>query len=237
MYELKTMHLFAGQGGGMLADLILGHQPVAAVEWDSYSCQVLRERAADGWFPNLRVHEGDVSLFNPSEYAGVVDIIHAGFPCQDISTSGKQAGVGEGTRSGLYREVLRIAGIIRPKQLFLENVAAIKSKGLETVLKDLAELGYVTRWLCLRASDVGAPHQRNRWFLLANPNSTQRKRNERTQRVQEEYTDVGSSGWWKTEPNVGRVADGFPSRVHRLKGLGNAQVPLQAATAYRLLSS
>lgn len=339
-HETRTMHLFAGHGGGLLADLILGHTPVVAVEWDSYACQVLRERAADGWFPGLRVHEGDVSLFNPSEYTGKVDCIHAGFPCQDISTAGKQAGVHEGTRSGLYREVLRIAGVVRPKQLFLENVSAILNNGLGTVLGDLAALGYDTRWLCIRASDVGAPHHRDRWFLLANakrspideqsglamqrgrqneakqvgmgggdvPNanndrcgngpiqhisgqqqpqanscndgkeryvadtpsqlgngshdnarvsmgqqkvpesgnnggptdvahtdSAQRQGNERAERSEQKYTNTSSPGWWEAESLVGRISDGIPHRVHRLKGLGNAQVPLQAAAAYRLL--
>lgn len=164
---MRTMHLFAGGGGGLLADLILGHNPICAVEWEPYACQILRERAADGWFPNLHVHEGDIRLFDPSEYAGRVDCIHAGFPCQDISVAGKQAGLGEGTRSGLYREVLRIAGIVRPPHLFLENVSAIRSKGLETVLADLAALGYDSRWCCIRASDVGAPHGRDRWWLKA----------------------------------------------------------------------
>ena len=161
------MHLFAGVGGGLLCDLILGHQPVVAVEWEPYACRVLRERAAEGWFPGLYVREGDVRLFDPSDYAGKVDCIHAGFPCQDISVAGKQAGVSEGTRSGLYREVLRIAGIVRPRYLFLENVAAILSNGLGTVLGDLAAMGYDCRWLCIRASDVGAPHHRDRWFALA----------------------------------------------------------------------
>ena len=346
-HETKTMHLFAGIGGGLLADLILGHTPIVAVEWDRYACQVLRERAADGWFPGLSVWEGDVRLFDPSEYTGVVDCIHAGFPCQDISVAGKQAGVSEGTRSGLYREVLRIAGVVRPKQLFLENVSAILSNGLGTVLGDLAALGYDTRWLCIRASDVGAPHHRDRWFLLANskcsatdkqsgfsmqrgrtdeaeqigvgsghipnanndrcrdgsvqyiggqlessanagndgeegvmadtPNkglherrgfdglgedvrvirgnewdgvssgnkeenqiladadSAQRQRNERTKRGEQEYTDIGGAGWWSVEPELGRVAHGVPNRVGQLKGYGNAQVPLQAAAAYRFL--
>lgn len=282
-HETKTMQLFAGHGGGLLADLILGHTPVVAVEWDSYACQVLRERAADGWFPGLRVWEGDVRLFDPSEYTGVVDCIHAGFPCQDISVAGKQAGVHEGTRSGLYREVLRIAGVVRPKQLFLENVSAILSNGLGTVLGDLAALGYDTRWLCIRASDVGAPHHRDRWFALADTTSAglpqwgctgkpsgntksvsglecesercredvaytecQRQQGQGKHEqsshsaqggdwktVESEYG--GSSNFWSTEPNVGRVANGVPHRVHRLKGLGNAQVPLQAAAAYRLL--
>ena len=165
---MRTMHLFAGAGGGLLADLILGHTPVVAVEWEPYPCQVLRERAAEGWFPELVVWEGDVRNFDPFEYTERVDCIHAGFPCQDISVAGKQAGVGEGTRSGLYREVLRIAGAVRPRYIFLENVAAIKSNGLEQVVKDLAIMGYGSRWLCIRASDVGAPHHRDRWFLLAN---------------------------------------------------------------------
>ena len=325
---MKTMHLFAGIGGGLLADLILGHDPIIAVEWDGYACSVLRERAKEGWFPNLSVWEGDVRLFNPSEYTGKVDCIHAGFPCQDISVAGKQAGVGEGTRSGLYREVLRIAGIVRPRYLFLENVAAITSKGLDQVLKDLAEMGYDTRWCCLRASDVGAPHHRDRWWCRAvrnteydgqsstevtgstpqgsNYNTTRQeqtgeltrpsdaevlaypkhngfatcagqysrdKQNKRGPEEQgcikqsersdtqsclsanvpdtllkglerqreiscgtgKELGDSGDSCWWSVESNVGRVANGIPHRVQRLKGLGNAQVPLQAAVAWRLL--
>jgi DNA (cytosine-5)-methyltransferase 1 len=166
---MRTLHLFAGAGGGLLADLILGHTPVAAVEWDAYCCQVLRERANEGWFPGLRVHEGDVRLFDPSEYAGRVDCIHAGFPCQDISHAGNRAGIQEGTRSGLWSEVIRIARIVRPSVLFLENVAAIVNlrPGLDIVLADLAELGFDARWICLRASDAGAPHRRDRWWCLA----------------------------------------------------------------------
>ena len=232
---LKTMHLFAGAGGGILADLILGHEPIVAVEWDAYCCQVLRERAADGWFPNLRVWEGDVRLFDPSEYAGRVDCIHAGFPCQDISVAGKQTGVGPETRSGLYREVLRIAGVVRPRYLFLENVAAIVTNGLGTVLADLAALGYDSEWLCLRASDCGANHHRDRWWLLADPDSAQRQGMCGPIRSEQEHSDAGLCGWWEAESLVGRVANGIPHRIHRLKALGNAQVPLQAAVAWKLL--
>ena len=165
---MKTMHLFAGAGGGLLADLILGHEPIVAIEWDHHCCRVLRERAADGWFPGLHVWEGNVRLFDPSEYAGRVDIVHAGFPCQDVSRAGNQAGVGEGTRSGLYREVLRIADIVRPRFLFMENVAAIlANEFLGTVLGDLAARGYDARWTCVPASAAGAGHYRDRWWLLA----------------------------------------------------------------------
>jgi DNA (cytosine-5)-methyltransferase 1 len=245
------MHLFAGVGGGLLADRILGHEPVIAVEWDGYACQVLRKRAAEGWFPNLRVWEGDVRLFDPSEYAGKVDCIHAGFPCQDISVAGKQAGVGVETRSGLYREVLRIAGVVRPRYLFLENVAAIVTNGLETVASDLAALGYDAEWLCLRASDCGAKHHRDRWWCLADSKSERgnviddntgelMERNQVSKSGDDSWQkDVAKSvrieSFFSVEPGLGRVANGVPHRVHRLKGLGNAQVPLQAAVAWKLL--
>jgi DNA (cytosine-5)-methyltransferase 1 len=170
-HELKTMHLFAGAGGGILADLILGHRPIVAVEWDSYACSVLRARVDDGWFDGMHVWEGDVRMFDPSDYKGRVDCIHAGFPCQDISVAGAKRGVGEGTRSGLYREVLRIADEIRPQYIFLENVAGIVAgddgRMLRTVTGDLADRGYDAVWTCLSAAQVGAPHKRDRWWLLA----------------------------------------------------------------------
>lgn len=308
---MRTMHLFAGAGGGLLADLILGHTPIIAVEWDSYGCKVLRERAAEGWFPELQVFEGDVRLFYPSDYEGIVDCIHAGFPCQDISVAGNQAGVGVETRSGLYREVLRIAGLVRPRFLFLENVSAIVSNGLGTVVADLAALGYDVEWLCLRASDCGAPHHRDRWWCLAysrhegirerrqssdvrqemrnaggnernglscgsvkevktfpHANSNQRRAGgvgqdagadgwddvsgicevladtdesrckgywNSAERRGAEYTESCIPSWWQIEPDVGRVANGVAFRIHRLKALGNGQVPLQAAVAWKLL--
>jgi DNA (cytosine-5)-methyltransferase 1 len=248
---MKTMHLFAGIGGGLLADLILGHEPVIAVEWDKYACRVLRERAADGWFPGLHVWEVDVRLFDPSEYAGKVDCIHAGFPCQDISVAGKQAGVSEGTRSGLYREVLRIAGIVRPRYLFLENVAAILSNGLGTVLADLAAMGYDCRWLCIRASDVGAPHHRDRFFLLAYTKGQRRICVDKSGKKRCAEVNIKSAreiwrlscdipvhvDWVFSDPDSGTIRndDGLSEGVCELKGIGNGIVPLQAAAAWRLL--
>lgn len=242
---MKTMHLFAGVGGGILCDLILGHTPVVAVEWDAYACKALRERAKDGWFPGLRVWEGDVRLFDPSEYAGVVDCIHAGFPCTDVSTAGKQAGVGPETRSGLYREVLRIAGVVRPQYLFLENVAAIVANGLGTVLGDLAALGYSAEWTCLRASDVGAAHARDRWWLLAyaeciafNKQFGIAEKRRWSGKAKQAWVGNGKGNgnkFWSCEPRVGRVAHGVANCMDRLKGIGNGQVPLQAAAAWKIL--
>lgn len=262
--DMRTMHLFAGAGGGLLADLILGHTPVVAVEWDAYCCQVLRERAEEGWFPGLQVWEGDVRLFDPSDWAGRVDCIHAGFPCTDVSHAGTRAGVGEGTRSGLYREVLRIADVVRPRYVFLENVAAIVNNGLDVVLGDMAARGMDARWICLRASDAGAPHRRDRWWCLCHTDRDSKpdvpvdaemedmrgmgadaisERLEGLEQGRSATRPVDGPGngidraWWEIEPDVGRVAHGVASRVDRLKALGNGQVPLQAALAWRILTA
>ena len=163
---LKTGHLFAGGGGGLLADLILGHQSLFAVEWDANCCETLRNRAADGWFPELRVYEGDVRLFDPSDWKGRVDCIHAGFPCQDISAAGKGAGI-TGARSGLVSEVFRTIDAVDPMYVFLENSPRIRTRGRHVVIAELVARGYAWRDGILAASDVGAWHDRDRWWLLA----------------------------------------------------------------------
>lgn len=163
---MRTIHLFAGAGGGLLADLILGHTPVCAVEWDAYCCQVLRERAEEGWFPGLHVHEGDVRLFDPSDWAGRVDCIHAGFPCQDISAAGTGAGI-NGERSGLVSEVFRAIDAIRPRFAYLENSPQIRTRGRHRVIAELVARGYAWRDGILAAADVGAWHDRERWWCVA----------------------------------------------------------------------
>lgn len=274
---MRTGHLFSGAGGGIYADLILGHTPVFAVEWDPYACGALRSRVEDEWFPGLRVHEGDVRLFDPSEYKGQVDCLHAGFPCQDISTAGRGTGI-HGERSGLYREVLRCADVIRPRYIFLENSAAILSRGLGTVLGDLAQLGYNAKWTVLAAAEVGANHERNRWWCLAereamaNPQGVgywqggeignlckadggpdggllpvlagpgqeipdahgQRLEVGKSREPRKQPAPFGS-GWWELEPDVGRLAPRVALRSHQIKCLGNGQVPLCAAAAWKIL--
>jgi DNA (cytosine-5)-methyltransferase 1 len=111
--------------------------------------------------PNL----GDVTAL---DWATVppVDLVSAGWPCQDISYAGPGAGITEGTRSGLWLTIADGLRRLRPSYVFLENVAALRTRGLEKVLGDLAALGYDTQWLCLRAADAGAPHRRDRLLLL-----------------------------------------------------------------------
>jgi DNA (cytosine-5)-methyltransferase 1 len=100
-----------------------------------------------------------------------VDVLAAGFPCQDISYAGRGAGIKEGTRSGLWHTIADALAVLRPGLVVLENVRAIVARrpGLDVVLADLARLGLDAEWACVRASDVGAPHRRERWFLAAWP--------------------------------------------------------------------
>lgn len=163
---MRTMHLFAGAGGGLLADLILGHTPVVAYEWKPHACAVLRERAAEGWFPGLEVIEGDVRAAEFRQWSGRVDCIAAGFPCQDISSAGQGAGI-DGERSGLYREVIRAIDDVRPGFVWLENSPEIRTRGRHRVIADLVARGYAWRDGILGAADVGAGHLRDRWWCIA----------------------------------------------------------------------
>lgn len=95
-----------------------------------------------------------------------VDLVTCGFPCQDISNAGPRTGI-HGPRSGLWQHITAALRALSPPLAFVENMAALRVRGLDVVQADLAALGYGTRWLCLRASTVGAPHHRDRMFLLA----------------------------------------------------------------------
>jgi DNA (cytosine-5)-methyltransferase 1 len=107
---------------------------------------------------------------SPCDDAGTrnIDVICGGFPCQDISVAGKGAGM-DGARSGLWSEYARIIGEVRPRYVIVENVAALLGRGLERVLGDLAALGYDAEWHCIPASAVGAPHRRDRLWIVAYP--------------------------------------------------------------------
>jgi len=165
LHKLRTLHLFAGAGGGILADILLGHHPVCAVEIEPYCQQVLSARQKDGhlpWFPIF----ADVQAFDGKPWRGRVDVVCGGFPCQDISSAGKGAGI-EGERSGMWKHMARIIGEIRPCYAFVENSPMLVGRGLAVVIGDLAEMGYDARWCVLGAVDAGAPHRRDRIWILA----------------------------------------------------------------------
>ena len=345
---MNELALFAGAGGGILGGHLLGWRTVCAVEWEPYPASVLCARQNDGLLPPFPIWN-DVQTFDGKPWRGIVDVVSGGFPCQDISVAGKGAGI-DGQRSGMWRHMARIVGEVLPRYVFVENSPALITRGLGTVLGDLAALGYDCRWTVLGAADVGAPHQRDRFWLVAisdadmqprsaesreqqqrpaqpkgsrcqwletgadvahtasagrnegdlrfqgkngctsserastvfeqssktptpmadpasigqqapgdtgkhsktngkrqadkfrsqgemdNTDSAYGERNQCAQRIGAQHPDFSGSSWWSIEPNVGRVAHGVAARVDRLKAIGNGQVPLCAATAWRLLS-
>ena len=161
---MNELHLFAGAGGGILAGQLLGHRCVCAVEWEPYAQAVLVARQNDGCFPPFPIWD-DVQTFDGRPWRGIVDVVAGGFPCQDISVAGGGAGI-TGERSGMWRHMARIVGEVRPRYVFVENSPALITRGLGVVLGDLAALGYDCRWTVLGAADVGAPHQRDRFWLV-----------------------------------------------------------------------
>lgn len=161
---LRGLDLFSGIGGLSVA-LRPYVRPIAYCEIDRYAQSVLLARQADGSIVQAPVWD-DVADFPGADFVGAVDIVYGGFPCQDISVAGNGAGLG-GKRSGLFFELLRVAEEAQAPFIFLENVAALRVRGAERVGKELAALGYDSRWLLRTAAEVGAPHERQRWFCLA----------------------------------------------------------------------
>jgi DNA (cytosine-5)-methyltransferase 1 len=330
---MNELALFAGAGGGILGGKLLGWRTICAVEWMPYPASILCARQNDKALESFPIWD-DVQTFDGRPWRGIVDVISGGFPCQDISVAGKGAGI-EGERSSMWGHMARIIDEVRPRFVFVENSPMLVSRGLDKVLGDLTQIGYDARWTIMGASDVGAPHQRKRFWMVAhtrhgsgwdfgaaqtrhhpppqwaaypntlsrsseqstplgdshsNGSSTHKKRRSpkktvrqessgtnlsfdfegtsglsttqsdvadtsgnRPQGLREDWEASGSAGlchregsdqdeglwgtsdYWAVEPQLGRVADGVACRVERLKAIGNGQVPLCAAEAWRYL--
>jgi len=312
---VNELALFAGSGGGILGGHLLGWRTVAAVEIEDYPRRVLLQRQADGLLPRFPIWD-DICTFDGHPWRGKVDVISGGFPCQDISAAGKGDGL-DGERSGLWTHMARVVSEVRPPFVFVENSPMLTTRGGTRVIADLTQMGYDTRWTVMGAADIGAPHQRDRMWIvgkMGNPHNygqiatkvgtspiersnSHKVRQEQASQSQgsgEQYGELayaqceglegqpdsgkqevswtgsggalaytedkgdvwrdwelgfaqqehdsgrgstdGSRQWWSVEPNVGRVADGVAARVDRLKAIGNGQVPLCAATAWRILN-
>lgn len=271
---LNGLDLFSGIGGLTVA-LSPWVKPVAYCEKERYAQSVLLSRMGDGSVPRAPIWD-DIKTLRGESLNPLIDIVYGGFPCQDISVAGNGAGLA-GERSGLFFEICRLVKEIKPAFIFLENVPAIRTRGLREVIRALTDLGYDCRWTRVSAQEVGANHKRERWFLLAHSNSTNIRNQQRRSRGKSGQREIESrhngqkesvansesfgleekhnepcrgepakpifrrsglnygSDWWSVEPNVGRVANGIPFRVDRLRGLGNAVVPPQAREAFERL--
>ena len=161
--KLRVLDLFSGIGGFALGLEAAGFETVAFCEISPKCRHLLNHH-----WPEVPAYDDICTLTAERLRADgiAVDAICGGFPCQDISFAGKGAGLA-GERSGLWREYARLIRELRPRVVIVENVSALLSRGLGDVLGDLAEIGYDAEWDCIRASDVGAPHLRNRLWIVA----------------------------------------------------------------------
>ena len=234
---MKVLDLFSGIGGFSLGLERAGMETVAFCEFDEHAQKVLRKH-----WPGVPIHS-DIRELDAKQFRGTVDVICGGFPCQDLSTAGKQVGF-SGERSSLYGEMLRVISECMPRYAIFENVTGLltgdSGRWFGQFLYDLAQIGFDAEWHCVSASDIGAQHHRDRVWVIAYPCGSRSKVGLARQNVRQEgdtrisinlsneirraRRKPGMEGW-SIEPNVGRVANGVPNRAHRLKQLGNAVVP------------
>lgn len=250
--KLKVLDLFSGIGGFSLGlERTGGFETVAFCEIEEFPRKVLKKH-----WPEVPCYHDVTEL--TADILGrdgiSVDVICGGFPCQDISCAGKKVGI-KGRRSSLWIEYARLIGELRPKYVIVENVSAILSRGLGSVLGDLAEIGYDAEWHCIPASSLGAPHHRDRFWLVAHANDEGKPAfsiDDETRRLSQAGFGISSDTERRLEPlgwlmaGIGRewqsvegnaawnnenspiglgVDDGLPDRMDRLKALGNAVIP------------
>lgn len=244
---VNVLSLFSGIGGLELGLERAGMTVVGQVEINPYATQVLERH-----WPNVPRHDDVRTTIEWWESAPRprVDVIAGGFPCQDISHAGKQAGI-TGERSGLWKPMRDTIRHLRPDYVVIENVAALAVRGLDVVLADLAEIGFDAEWATLRASDFGAPHNRERLYIVAYPQGVDGGSRDLlgTSRSRPTPFPVGglsglaphprrraASAWLERQPDVARLAHGIPRQSQRLTALGNAVVPQVAEHIGRMIT-
>lgn len=242
---MNELALFTGAGGGILGGHLLGWTTRCAVEIDPYCRSVLLARQRDGTLPPFPIWD-DSETFDGRPWRGSIDVVSGGFPCQDISSAGKRAGMSGGRSGPRWRDFARIIGEVEPTHVFIENSDQLRTQGLDEVLRDLADLGYDARWGVVSGAHVGAPHRRNRMWIVGHANGFNGEaaplgvqqdgplpiwggnREEHASR----FFDLR-----ETYPGTVRVADGVAHWVDRLKSIGNGQIPSVAALAWTVLSA
>lgn len=220
--------LFAGIGGFSLGLERAGMRCLWQV--DHFCRQVLEQH----WPGLLRL--GDIRAVGPGDLPAV-DLIAGGFPCQPVSVAGRQRG--QEDERWLWPEFARIVGLLRPRFVIVENVPGLRIRGLGDVLRDLAALGYDAEWESLPAAAFGAPHVRDRVFVVAYPNGQGLEGlHQEGGREYLQPTETPLPGdIWEASPEVYRVGHGIPDRVDRTAALGNALVPQVAEWIGRKLNS
>lgn len=236
---MNELALFAGAGGGILGGHLLGWRTVCAVERERYARDVLLARQNDRILEPFPVWD-DVCTFDGRPWRGLVDVVSGGFPCVDISPAGKGKGIA-GPKSGLWKEMVRIVREVGPRFVFVENSEALRKRGLEVVLCDLAEMGFDARWGVLGASAAGYPHHRGRCWIVANTKRSEVRGESFCRALRRVGWKLQSVSWDKAWVDVfteaRRDVDGVANGVDRANAVRNGQVPEVARLAWEILSN
>ena len=222
---MNELALFAGAGGGILAGKLLGWRAVCAVERNPYRRGVLLRRQNEQAIPAFPVWD-DVCTFDGRPWRGIVDVISGGFPCQAYSS----AASGKNNADDLWPEMRRIVADVAPRNVFAENVSR---RAIDAAADDLEQMGYKTRAISLSASDLGGDHIRERFWLRAYTDSD----GELCSPINAEAPSLQEfrSGVWQAKLEEPRISDELAAGMERLRATGDGQIPLVAATAWRLL--
>lgn len=223
---MNELALFTGAGGGVLASTLLGNNIVCAVERDEWCRHVLVQRQNEGSLQPFPIWD-DITTFDGKPWKGTVDLVSGGFPCQAFSNAARGRNIAE---KDLWGEMYRVVREVCPTLVFAENVS---EKPILKAKSDLESLGYRCEYIKLSAKDVGADHIRSRYWLLAHSNhygklcSTIDAETQRMPKL--------CNSFWESEPCEHGMVDGVAYRVERNRAVGNGQVPLVAAIAFKRL--
>jgi DNA (cytosine-5)-methyltransferase 1 len=245
---VNELSLFTGAGGGLLGSHLLRWNPIGYVEWDDYCQRIIAARIADGFLPRAPIF-GDVREFVQSgaaeQYRGFADVVTAGFPCQPFSGAGLMLGADD--ERDMWPATADCIRIVRPEHVKLENVPNLLSCGYAgIVIAQLAEMGYVGRWGCIPAAGVGAPHLRERFWVVAHAQGGLGQERQRRFRQFRQWPTRGKDfaaldgdnarGWVEMAREFRGMDDGLADSVDRVKAAGNGQVPRVVRAAWDLLS-
>lgn len=222
--DIKEFHLFAGIGGGIYGGELLGHKCCAGVEISEFCQKVLKQRQADGWMNPFEIY-GDLRALSGKKFKGSFDVLCGGFPCQAFSTAAHGKNIAE---KNLWDEMLRFVKESEAPVVFGENVVL---RAISKAKDDLEDLGYEVYYCRLSCSDIGANHQRNRFWLLAVKN--QKVFDKIKAHILTLHKFKGK--YWRKNPDELGIEVPVTDRREQLKGVGNAQSPFVAASAFRIL--
>lgn len=223
---IKEFHLFAGIGGGIYGGELLGHKCCGGVEILPYAQSVLRQRQKDGWMPEFPIY-GDIRLLKGVDFKDKFDILCGGFPCQAFSTAAHGKNI---ESKNLWGEMLRFIKESNAPVVFAENVVL---RAIDNAKEDLEQIGYKVVRCRLSCSDIGADHQRNRFWLLAVKN-----KNIFANIVKHILSlPIIKGVYWSS--NIKDLGEDYTldnnNRRKQLLGIGNAQSPFVVASAFRIL--